>query len=153
MNHSFIRESVLWDISKGRIEHAEETLRIAAKMNEVTFKEPILQNHNQIIDSKENKSFIKNINSEKLKTNVNFKNVLSNATIIFYLLSVTFLWSEVSTIKLKKIPFVSFDNKFFCYYLRLTYNSMYYNLVLTTDIIKRDRWVEIINIFVNSFYT
>ena len=48
---------MLWDITKGRIEHAEDTLRIAAKMNGVIFNEPVLKTFEiKLIENEKNEN-------------------------------------------------------------------------------------------------
>ena len=97
---SWIRESVLWDISNGRREHAEETLRMAAKMNGVTFNEPVLKrfelkaidnNNNMEVNIDNIKTSLKN-DFEDLKKKDSSLGLFTNKVMLFYLLSAILLW-------------------------------------------------------------
>ena len=75
---------MLWDISKGRVEHAEETLRIAAKMNGVTFTEPILKRYELItVDN----TAVKTVSHEDVLVKDNVLDLVRNKVMFLYLMS------------------------------------------------------------------
>ena len=89
---------MLWDISNGRREHAEETLRIAAKMNGVTLNEPVLKRTEIFINTPNNidcdisenkiestKKIVPNEQQSSLSA------LFGNKTMLFYLLAATFM--------------------------------------------------------------